>query len=155
MFAIAFYPFGPRLVRLVWQATHDRNVSYGGACIPVPSQWFAYRTRNGPILVRAEAVFARNMFDLGYAQFSTTDGAVPFDKYKEALKSKANSEVLSRDGVEVACSDWYESPGRLVNSCLVKDKMNIAFAGPMRFRNDFRDLVHSITTCSTGAITRE
>lgn len=152
--AITFYPFGPGIARLVWRTTHDRTVTYEGACITVPSQWFAYRTRTGPVLVRAEAVFARNMFDLGYAQVSATDGAVPFDKYKEALKAKANSEIFSQDGVKVACSDWYESPDRFVNSCVVKDKINVTFAGPVRFRNDFRDLVHTITDCSADRTNR-
>ena len=149
LLTITFYPFGPRLVRLVWRATHDKSISYAGACIPVQSQWFTYQTHAGPILVRVESVFARNMFDLGYAQVSAADEAISFDKYREGIKTKANSEVFSHDGVEVVCSDWYESSERFVNSCFVRGKMNITFSGPTKFRNDFRDLVHTITACST------
>ena len=147
MLGIAFYPFGPKLVRLAWHATHQANISYAGARVPIPREWFVYHSRDKLIVVRAEAIFARNMFDIGYAYLNPPDLIVLFETYKESLRRRKNSKVFSHGGLEFACTDWDEPPTGFVNSCLVQDKFDINFAGQDRYRPDFSNLVHGMTAC--------
>lgn len=147
---VACYPFGPRVLRLAWHATHRANVSYAGVCVPIPGEWFVYHSHSKLIIIKAEAVLARNMLDIGYVYIDAPVVIVPFEKYKETLRRRENSEVFSHGGLEFACTDWDEPPSGFVNSCLVQDKMDINFAGPRRYLPDFRDLVHGMTACPAG-----
>ena len=142
-----FYPFGPKLLRIAWHAAHQANISYAGVCVPIPGEWFVYHSHSKLIIIKAEAVFARNMFDIGYAYIDPPKVIVPFEKYKESLRHRENSEVFSNGGLEFACTDWDEPPTGFVNSCVVQDKVEINFAGSDRYRPDFRDLVHGMTAC--------
>ena len=146
--AIAFYPFGPTLVRLFWHATHSRTIDYASGCISVPNGWFAYQGRNGPVLVKIEAVFARRMWDLGFVTFETPGLPVPYERYRDSLKVRQSTEIVSEGGLEAVCTDWDEDGRAFTNSCNVRNKFAVSFTGPLRFRDDYRNLVRGIIACS-------
>lgn len=126
---IAFYPCCPTILRVAWHATHSANISCAGACVPIAKEWFVFHAGHSLVIVGAEAVLKSNMFNIGYAHVGQSRLIVPFEKVKESLAHKENSEVFSHGGLEFACTDWDTPPKGLINSCLVQNNVELNFTG--------------------------